>query len=201
VSAAVAGAGTLLDAWMPAWDEVERHSTVVRAPAERVYATARKLDVGRSPVIRSLLALRSLPSLLSRRRESGRGEPRGGGSGMSLDRLVASGFVVLDERPSEELLLGLVGRFWTADGGCVRVTPDEFRAFDRPGYARAAWNFSLAPEPGGVRLATETRVLCTDDEARRSFRRYWRFIGPFSGLIRREMLRALRLAAESEDAG
>jgi hypothetical protein len=40
-------------------------------------------------------------------------------------------------------------------------------------------------------------VLCLDARSRRSFRIYWRVIGPFRGLIRRLMLRRIRRAAES----
>jgi hypothetical protein len=39
-------------------------------------------------------------------------------------------------------------------------------------------------------LSTETRVQAVDDAALRAFRRYWRVVGPFSGLIRRRWLRA-----------
>ena len=101
------------------------------------------------------------------------------------------------ERPGEELLLGVVGRFWRPTGDLVHLTADEVRAFDRPGYAVGAWDFTLAEEGDAVRLATETRVRCTDEASRRSFRRYWTVVGPFSALIRREMLRSIRRAAES----
>ena len=49
----------------------------------------------------------------------------------------------------------------------------------------------------GSLVATETRVRCTDAASLRSFRRYWRVIRPFSGLVRREALRAIRRTAES----
>ncbi|HEX8694228.1 MAG TPA: hypothetical protein VF746_17540 [Longimicrobium sp.] len=179
----------LIDDWMPAYDVVERHATAVAAPRERVWTAVRTLDLARSPVVRVLFALRSLPGLFA-----GRGRRRA--LGVTMDGLLRSGFVLLDERPGEEVVLGLVGRFWRAAGGIVRVTPAELRAFDRPGYAVAAWNFTLADEGGRVRLATETRVRCTDEASRRRFRRYWRLVGPFSGLIRVEMLRTLRRAAE-----
>lgn len=181
----------LIDDWMPAYDVAADYATEVAAPVERVWAALRTVDFGRSPVVRALFALRSLPGLLA-----GRGRRRS--LETSLDRLPASGFVLLDERPREELLLGLAGRFWKPTGGVVRVTPDEFRAFDRPGYALATWNFTAeARADGRTRLATETRVRCTDQASRRRFRRYWRLIGPFSGLIRVEMLRMVRREAES----
>jgi len=180
----------LIDDWMPAYDAVERHSTRVDASAERVWAVARTLDLSRSPIVRVLFALRSLGGIFTARRKDARA------LGTTLDRLRGSGFVLLEQRPNEELLMGLVGRFWRIDGGVVRVTAEEFRAFHHPGYATATWNFTLAPEGGRTRLATETRVRCTDDASRRAFLRYWRLVGPFSALIRMEMLRTLRRAAE-----
>jgi hypothetical protein len=45
-------------------------------------------------------------------------------------------------------------------------------------------------------MVTETRVLCTDDEARRRFSLYWRLVGPFSALIRRVLLRRIKREAE-----
>jgi hypothetical protein len=182
----------LIDDWLATYDAVERHSTRVRAPAERVWRVARELDFARSPLVRSLFLLRSVPGLLSRKAR------RGPALGVTLAGLLRSGFVLLAE-DENEMVLGLVGRFWTAAGGVQRVSPGEFRAWNRPGYARAAWNFTLTPEPdGALRLATETRVLCTDEESRRRFLRYWRLVGPFSGLIRMEMLRTIRRAAERE---
>ena len=180
----------LIDEWMPVWDVVERHETRIRAPREAVWRTVRTLDFARSPVIAALFALRSLPGLLSR-------GPRKRALGTTMDGLLRNGFVLLGERPGEELLLGVVGRFWRPTGDLVRLTADELRAFDRPGYAVGAWDFTLAEEGGAVRLATETRVRCTDAASRRSFRRYWTVVGPFSALIRREMLRSVRRAAES----
>ena len=178
---------------MPRWDVVERHETRIRAPRERVWQAARTLDLGRSPVIRTLFALRSLPAMFSR-------QPRRDSLGTSIEGLLRNGFVLLGERPGEELLLGLVGRFWRPSGGVLRLTAEEMRGFGRPGFAVAAWNFSLSDDGDGVRLATETRVRCTDEASRRSFRRYWALVGPFSGLTRREMLRSIRRASETEPA-
>lgn len=186
-------AARLIDAALPRWDVVSRHHTRVAAPPAYVYRAARGLDLRAAPLMRTLFLLRSLPGLLPR---AGR---RQAPLGSTLDGLLRTGFVVLGERPGEELLLGLVGRFWTPGGDIQRVTPPEFAAWDRPGFARAAWNFTVAPAgDGATRLATETRVKCTDEASARRFRRYWRVVGPFSGLIRREMLWTLRRGVEAE---
>jgi hypothetical protein len=108
-------------------------------------------------------------------------------------------FILLGEKPNEELLLGLVGRFWTLSGELRRLDSEGFRKFNEPGFAKAAWNFSLSERSdGSVLLETETRVCCTNDASRKRFRLYWFVIGVFSGLIRREVLRAVKQNAERE---
>jgi hypothetical protein len=182
----------LIDRFLPAGEVSSRHEVEVRAPAERVWAAARSLDLAGSPVVRALFALRSLPGIFSGKGAAHRG------LGLDMDGLLKTGFVILAEAPGDEIVLGLVGRFWTLDGGIIRVDPADFAAFDRPGYAVAAWNFTLrGPAAGPVILATETRVRLTDPSSRRRFRAYWTLVGPFSGLIRREMLRTIRGAAEA----
>jgi hypothetical protein len=167
----------LLDELMPAYDVVERHTRAITAPPERVYAAIRATDFGASPVIRALFLLRSL----------------GTHRAMTWDALGRAGFVVVADKPPRELVLGLVARPWRLDGGIAHVTADQWRAFDRSpgGFAKIAWSF----EVGARELATETRVRCTDAASARKFRRYWRVIGPFSGWIRREMLRLVEREA------
>lgn len=182
----------LIDRFLPEPEVRSHHETGVNAPAERAWAAVRTLDLARSPVVKVLFGLRSLPGLLSR------ASPARRGLGLDMDGLLRTGFVLLDEAPGDEVVLGLVGRFWTPSGGIVRVAPEEFASFDRPGFAVAAWNFTLrGPAAGPVRLATETRVRLTDASSRRRFRAYWTIVGPFSGLIRHEMLRTVRRAAET----
>ena len=180
----------LIDDFLPGYDVGERHRTEVRAPADKVYAAVRRLDLSRARVSMLLFRLRGLPAGLR------------APSCLTLDDFLRTGFILLGERPDEELLLGLVGRFWTPSGDLQRLNAEGFRRFDRPGFAKAAWNFSLSGRPGGtVLLGTETRVLCTDAASRRRFRLYWLFIGAFSGLIRREALRAVKRNAELSHAG
>ena len=186
-----ASAHALIDEFMPAFDVSEFHQTTVRAPIEKVYGALRTADIGGSPIIRLLLHLRALPA--KRRTNEAGGNPR-----LNLDAILKAGFVLLGENPPHEVALGLVGRFWTLSGTRCRVSADEFAGFDRAGYAKAVWNFSLVEESAEItRLATETRVRCLDDSSRRRFRVYWALIAPFSGLIRRAALRTIRRDAES----
>jgi hypothetical protein len=177
----------LIDDFLPEFDVVERHRIRVRASAERAYEAVRALDLGRSPVVMALFAVRGL---LRRGRRPG---------SFTLEDAGRLGFVVLDEEPGVEIVLGVVGRFWQARGGIRRVDPGAFEAFAEPGFAKGAMTFLVDPDgPDASMVHTETRVLCTDPESRRKFLRYWRVIGPFSGLIRRESLRLIKRHAERE---
>jgi hypothetical protein len=75
--------------------------------------------------------------------------------------------------------------------------PEEFAAFGRPGFVRVQVDFWAEPAPGGSRLRTATRIRATDPASLRDFKRYWRVVGPGSGLIRREWLRAARRRAQA----
>lgn len=173
----------LIDEFMPGWDVRERHSIVINAPAQTVVAAARRTDLRRARLTRILFALRGITT----------------SENSSLDGLLKMGFVLLGEKRDEEFLLGLTGKFWKPTGDLIRVARDDFIKFNKPGYAKAVWNFSLDKTgDGAVRLKTETRVFCTDAASRLRFRLYWLFIGWFSGLIRREMLGVIKQTAESD---
>jgi hypothetical protein len=177
---------------MPACDVSEFHQTTVRAPIQRVYESLRTAELGSSPVVRLLLRLRALPAIFTIG-----GHKRN--LHLNLDALVKGGFVLLGENPPNEIALGLIGRFWKLSGGTCSIVASEFKGFDEPGYAKAVWNFSLVEEGADLTmLATETRVGCSDDASRGRFRLYWAVIAPFSGLIRREVLRTIRREAERD---
>ena len=183
----------LIDELLPRYDVVERHQIKILAPAHIVYEAVRELDLSDSRVVRLLFRLREVPGVCrSKPRDTQR-------LGLTLRDLVASGFIVLGERPNEEIALGLVGRFWTASGKIKRMDAEAFNAFASPGFAKAVWNFCLSQdEAGATKLATETRVLCLDDSSRRKFKLYWTLIAPFSGVIRKEALRVVKLASETK---
>jgi hypothetical protein len=156
----------------------KRHATVARASVPATWEALLALDLSRSRIVRALFALRGLPA-----------------SAMTWQGLERLRFIRLAEEPPRELLLGIVGRFWTPSGHLQRLTPEEFAAFDRPRFAKAVWNFRVEERGDGlVELSTETRVRCTSGGA--LFGLYWFFVGPFSGWVRREMLRLIKEEAE-----
>jgi len=187
-----------LDDHLPRFDFVERHALDVSAPPAAAFAAIRRADLGGGPLTRTLFFLRALPGLAVAPRETARRflarrEPLP----LTFGALASVGFVILGEDPGREIVLGTIGRFWRPSGGMRPFASAEFGAFAEEGWAKAAWNFRVEARPsGGAILFTETRVLCTDPLSRRRFRRYWRIVRPFSGLIRIEMLSAIRREAE-----
>jgi hypothetical protein len=180
----------LIDRFLPTYDVIEHHETTVDAPVDVTYRAVREFDLARSPVVLALLTLRGLPGLFTGAVKPSRR--------LGFDEVMRSGFVLLTEEPGREIVLGVVGRFWQVSSGIHRIEPEEFVDFDAPGFAKAAWNFVVSERPGGgSTVVTETRVACTDADSRRKFTCYWRLVGPFSGLIRRVLLRGIKRDAES----
>ena len=169
----------LIDDFMPSFDFSETHDIKIRAGAGRVFRVLNEVDLCESRVVRWLFRLRGLPT-----------------EKITLREMQKMRFETLGERENQEILLGLAGRFWTLMGDLKKVNSNNFREFNEKGFAKAVWNFSLDASGGETHLTTETRIECLDAESRRSFGFYWTFIQPFSGLIRKEMLKTIKKKAE-----
>ncbi len=192
----------LLDDYLPEFDVRTSYATRIAASPARVYTSLWTANFDHWGVTRALYAVRTLPSFPARPRETWRRfRDELFRKRFTLDGMLSEGFSLLEERPGEELLLGTVGRFWHARGELCATSPVQFRAPAPAGTAKAAWNFEVGIRAdGATELRTETRVLCADVATRRRFRAYWMLIKPFSGLIRQEMLAAVRSAAESDES-
>ena len=187
----------LIEEFLPVYDVAERHATRVRAAPATVYGALRCADLARSPLVRLLLTLRILPLVIVSPARAIREAAHRSGRAVTLRDFEERGFKVIAENPPHELLIGLVGAFWTASGRLQPVDAATFSSPQLPGTARAVWNFRIVPDGSGACvLTTETRVQCADAASRRHFRAYWLLVRPGSGLIRRLMLRAIRQHAE-----
>ena len=179
----------LLDRFMPEYEVRERHETRVAAPAELTWAAARELDLDRSPVVRAIFAGREL--LMGGRRSPDKA-PRS-----FFAEVLSLGWRVLEEEPGREIVMGAATQPWRADVKFLGLEPDQFAAFDTPGYAKIAWTFAVDPVGAEASVFhTETRVRTTDAESRERFRRYWSVFSPGILVIRYESLRLVRAEAE-----
>ena len=183
------GPPILLDRFLPECEVLERHQTRVDAPADVTYAAAREMSLTKSPLVRAIFRGRELLM------HSSAAEKRPPQS--LIDEVLSIGWGVLDHEPGREIVLGAVTQPWKSDVEFRALPPGEFEAFDEPGFAKIAWTIRAEPlGPATSRFCTETRVVTTDAEARKRFRRYWTMVSPGVRLIRRESLRLVRLDAE-----
>lgn len=183
---------SLMDVFLPNYDFSAAYEIRIDASSSVVYECLLRSDFIDLWLVRLLMSIRS-----------GKWMPRHRISTDQRQRLQGAGFVILGEVPDEEIVFGVAGRFWRPDGGrCLDLTAKDFAGFSRSGHAKAAWNFKLRPDSAGnTVLSTETRIKCFGHAALWKFRVYWSFVGPFSGLIRKAILKKMRSAAESTFKG
>ena len=169
-----------INEFLPNHDFSARYEIRINAPASAVYQCLRRSDFSELWLVRVLMTIRT-----------GKRLPANRVPGDLRQRLQGTGFVILSEVPNEEIVIGVAGRFWRPDGGrCMELTAKDFAAFSPSGYAKVAWNFKLrADSTESTVLSTETRIKCFGQAALRKFRIYWSLVGPFSGLMRKAILK------------
>jgi hypothetical protein len=162
---------------------VERHDRVIDAPLERVWHALDSLSWADLRLSLPMIAVRT------------------GGRGRAVRApVLARGpvdAIVVD--PPRLWIGGRIGKPWQPRPEVVPgpLGLEEFVSFAEPGWLKYAMDFRLDPlRDGRTVVTTTTRCVATDAAARRRFAPYWRLIRPFSGLVRRDMLRALARRAE-----
>ena len=179
----------LLDRFMPAYDVVERHHIRIAAPAAVTLAAAGDVDMQASGLIQTIIKARE--TILGAAPDT-RPRPRG-----LLAEMQFLGWGVLADVPGREVVVGAVTRPWEANVTFRALPPDQFAAFDEPGYVKIAWTLRAEPiGPAESLLRTETRAVATDHAAREKFRTYWSFLSPGIVLIRWALLRPVKIDAE-----
>jgi hypothetical protein len=177
-----------LDELLPAPHFHERHERRIAAPPAAVWAAVQDLRLADLALSRALMAVRMLPARLAGRRRPASG------------RLLEDGPVpVLAAEPGRTVVAGGVLQPWKLTGGERPPTLDAaaLRAFAQPGWVKVGYDMVIEPDGPGARLTTETRVTATDARTRARFGLYWLVIRAGSGLIRRDMLRAVARRAEA----
>jgi hypothetical protein len=132
------GQAMLIESFAPNPDAVETHRIEIAASCEAVYQALWTADLGSSPVVKGLLALRSLPELVLHPRRRRRLSQQ-----VTLHTVMEAGFARLAEEAGREVVLGVAGRFWRPVGNLVPFSPENFRGPVPPGLARAVWNFAV----------------------------------------------------------
>jgi hypothetical protein len=182
-----------LDKALPSADYSAAVEARVSAAPERAFEAALAVPIREMPLASALLAIRSIPGAVKRRRAPGLGSRRPFLEGL----LREPGFFVLNEPDGSYAAFGYVGRPWKlASEGRALESAVDFAAFDEPGYAKVVMDLAARPQASGSVLRTETRIHLTDERARRAFGRYWRLVRVGSDLVRRDWFHAARRRAE-----
>src|SRR5262245_5425874 len=139
------GAELILDRVLPSSDATSSHQAIVAATPEQVWDALQELDLAEivrsSRAARALIAVRAVPMRLADRLRGRPAQP----PPEHLRMVEARPWVVLGEDDPRELVVGAIGRFWGPGVEWLDIDPDEFAAFDRPGYGKIAWGFTVLP--------------------------------------------------------
>ena len=170
------------DELLPTYDVSDAVAAVAHADVARTWEALMDVDLielgRRRPLIGTLGALRALPELVGHLLH---GEPPPQAPSRITLRDMSDlppdsgGWVLLAERPCEELALGLIGKFWKPVIEYAAVDAEDFAGFAEPGFAKTVYALSVKPlnDGEGTLLSAVMRTATTDEHARRWFRRYW----------------------------
>lgn len=183
----------IIDKHLASYSAKAVYGIQIRAGVRAVYNVLLDIPLQHFVLARALLFFRNPRTVfLNPRRVRNPNKP-------AIESLLDMGFILLEDNPPHEIVFGLVGKFWTFSGCLQKADANSFRKFNEAGYAKAVWNFCFKEqENGDTLLSTETRIFCTDARSTKKFTYYWFFVRPFSGLIRREALRIIKLNAERQ---
>lgn len=172
----------VLDAAMPQWHWREQHRIATTLPATALLPAVAEVTWAEVRLFRTLMSARF------------RDGQRFPADEPVLGWFYDSGFTVLDES-DRSLVLGLVRPARGEPERQELKSAAAYRDFADPGHLKIALAFWCEPNA----LVTVTRVAATDEGSHRTLALYWVFIRTFSGLIRREWLRAIRRRASRTD--
>ena len=152
----------------PALLEVDEIDLAV--PLARAWEILRHGDLGGSPLVHALFALRTLPDRLSKR--------QAGDLTLRIDDLKSSaehpGFQVLVDDVNREVVVGAIGKVWHLEIPFVHaVDAEAFRAFSEPGFVKVASAIRVSPlGESDTHVVMELRVDATNADSWSKFRRY-----------------------------
>jgi hypothetical protein len=199
----------LIDDYLPTYDVSDSVATVVNADVAATWSALMEvdlIDVGRQRrAVGMLSALRALPEVVTRLLH-GESLPSAPDHLRLRDSATVppalGGWVLLDERPNQEIAFGLVGKFWLPVIEYATVSREAFRDFAQPGFAKTVYALSVHALDGDRTLLTGVmRTATTDPLARRWFRSYWTFgVGSGAHVLVNGLLETTKEQAEADVA-
>ncbi|XXX82004.1 hypothetical protein WMF30_24910 [Sorangium sp. So ce134] len=181
---------TLLESFLPEADIVVNEEIVVMATPEATYAALRRVDFARSRslLLRVALALRVAEARRARRRL--RLAPLPAPARVSLQNVEDYGQIKLAEREGVEIVVGAIARPMNTESLYARRSAAEFKAFDCPGFVKAAGSYVVTPHgQHRTMLSHEVRIRATDTRTRRQLFFWDALTSPLMRVITRQALR------------
>jgi hypothetical protein len=200
---------TLLDEFLPTFDVSDTVATVVPADIATTWNALMEvdlIDVGRKrPLVALLGGLRTVPDVAARLLHGDlvpQAPERLRLRETTMLPLGEGAWVLLGERPVDEIALGLVGKFWRPVIKFAKVDASGFRDFAVPGYAKTIYSLSVRTlNTDRTLLSATMRTATTDEQARRWFRGYWTLgVGSGAHVLAQAVIDATREAAEQRCA-
>jgi hypothetical protein len=184
---------SLIDEFLPNYQFSERHQTMVSCEPGELLNIVQSFKPPQDRVTDIFMFIRQMPAMLLHYMAPLRIPPP--------KPFTPANFVPLGRDGDRELVGGLVGQFWRPDFGLVFLSrPSELLDLTAPHTAKLTIGFHAERVGETTRLTTETRVHCPDRCSFMMFLPYWLIIRPFSGILRRRALNAIRKLAESRAA-
>lgn len=200
----------LEDEFLPVYDVSDGVAVVAQADPGRAWEALLDVDLielgRRRPLVGMLGALRVLPELvghLLHGEAPERPPEKLTLRGMAELPMSGGGWVLLGERPPDQIALGLVGKFWRPVIEFADVRAEDFRDFAEPGFAKTIYALRVQPlDDRATSLITAVmRTGTTDEHARRWFRRYWTVgVGAGAHVLATGLVEAARDEAEGRPA-
>jgi hypothetical protein len=167
-----------LDSYLPDYFLREIGYLAVRTSPAETFRTICDFEMSKISWIDALFRLRTLAD-----------RPKALSSRLTLrDAYLQGGFVHLEEKHDEELVVGAIGKIWRPSISFTKVDSNDYGNFHKPGFGKVAWSLRCQPRISvGTLVSLEVRVGATDSVSAAKMRSYYSVIGPFSRAIRRSV--------------
>ncbi len=170
---------SLLDKFLCDYWFRKKHQIEITASPQTIYSLMRDVDFNGSTRFRFLFGLRGMPKGMH-----------------SIQGFLDNGLVELESIRDKELVIGAIGSL--SSRGIQKFSGTDFIAFNQSGAIKLITNYVLKPLNDQTTLfTTETRFVCFGVLTTAVMAIYWVAIRYFSGVIRMEMLRLIKQAAET----
>ncbi|MEM6632471.1 MAG: hypothetical protein AAF694_22565 [Bacteroidota bacterium] len=171
------------------------HEILIRAEPQQIFQAIEQLQVPDVPIMRSLFAIRSIPSMIV-----GKGSFFAKEEGATiLQGMEKQGFRII-RKTKKELVFGIMGKPWKASNPEIYIPEDvsEYELDPPKGMLKAMGDFQIGERVGErYKLLHTTQVFTPDKKVKRKFTPYWFLIFPGAYLLRWAWLRAIKQKAEA----